>query len=49
MNLIYLHGFASGPMSNKAQFFRRRFEEQGIEMRIPDLNEGAFERLNLFR
>ena len=26
MNLIYLHGFASGPQSNKAQFFRRRFE-----------------------
>jgi pimeloyl-ACP methyl ester carboxylesterase len=47
MNLIYLHGFASGPMSNKAQFFRRRFEEIGIRMQIPDLSEGDFERLTI--
>jgi len=47
MNLIYLHGFASGPMSSKAQFFRRRFEELGVEMRIPDLSEGAFEELTI--
>ncbi len=43
MSLIYLHGFASGPMSKKAQFFRRRFEEIGVEMQIPDLSEGNFE------
>src|SRR5260370_32314698 len=47
MNLIYLHGVASGPMSNKAQFFRRRFEEIGIRMQIPDLSEGDFERLTI--
>ena len=47
MNLIYLHGFASGPMSGKAQFFRRRFEDLGVEMRIPDLSEGAFEELTI--
>ena len=47
MKLIYLHGFASGPMSSKAQFFRRRFEELGIEMRIPDLSEGNFEQLTI--
>ena len=47
MKLIYLHGFASGPMSSKAQFFRRRFEELGVEMRIPDLSEGNFEGLTL--
>src|SRR5260370_36546124 len=47
MNLIYLHGVASGPMSNKAQFFRRRFEEIGIKMQIPDLSEGDFERLTI--
>jgi uncharacterized protein len=47
MNLIYLHGFASGPQSGKAQFFRRRFEQLGVEMRIPDLNEGNFEGLTL--
>jgi pimeloyl-ACP methyl ester carboxylesterase len=47
MKLIYLHGFASGPMSSKAQFFRRRFEELGVEMLIPDLSEGNFEGLTL--
>jgi pimeloyl-ACP methyl ester carboxylesterase len=47
MKLIYLHGFASGPQSSKAQYFRRRFEELGMEMQIPDLNEGAFESLTL--
>ena len=48
MNLIYLHGFASGPQSTKAQFFRRRFEELGIAMQIPDLSEGNFEGLTIF-
>src|SRR4051812_36390216 len=47
MNLIYLHGFASGPQSSKAQYFRRRFEEIGVRMRIPDLTEGNFERLTI--
>jgi pimeloyl-ACP methyl ester carboxylesterase len=47
MNLIYLHGFASGSQSSKAQFFRRRFEEIGIAMQIPDLGEGNFEGLTI--
>ena len=47
MNLIYLHGFASGPQSSKAQWFRRRFKEVGVELLIPDLGEGNFERLTL--
>jgi pimeloyl-ACP methyl ester carboxylesterase len=47
MNVIYLHGFASGPQSSKAQFFRRRFEERGIAMQIPDLSEGNFEGLTI--
>jgi uncharacterized protein len=49
MKLIYLHGFASGLQSGKAQYFRRRFAEVGMEMQIPDLNEGAFESLTLSR
>lgn len=49
MNLIYLHGFASGPGSGKAQYFRRRFAELGVEMQIPDLNEGDFENLTIGR
>jgi pimeloyl-ACP methyl ester carboxylesterase len=47
MNLIYLHGFASGPQSSKAQFFRRKFEELGVAMQIPNLSEGNFEGLTI--
>lgn len=47
MKLIYLHGFASGPQSSKAQWFRRRFKEAGVELLIPDLSEGNFEQLTL--
>ena len=35
--LIYLHGFASGPGSTKAQFFRARLAERGVDLTIPDL------------
>jgi pimeloyl-ACP methyl ester carboxylesterase len=50
MNLgrvIYLHGFASGPGSQKAQFFRRKFAECGVAMEIPDLAAGDFENLTI--
>jgi pimeloyl-ACP methyl ester carboxylesterase len=47
VKLIYLHGFASGPTSSKAQFFRRRFEALDIDMQIPDLSEGNFEGLTI--
>ena len=47
MKLIYLHGFASGPMSGKAQFFQRRFGEIAVDMEIPDLSEGHFETLTI--
>src|SRR5260370_16897643 len=49
MTVIYLDGFASGPLSSKAQFFRRRFAEHGVTMQIPDLNEGDFEGLTISR
>ena len=49
MKLIYLHGFASSPLSSKAQFFRRRFADLGIEIHIPDLSEGNFEALTITR
>ncbi len=45
--LIYLHGFASGPGSKKAQYFRHRFKAIGIDMAIPDLAAGDFEHLTL--
>jgi pimeloyl-ACP methyl ester carboxylesterase len=47
--IIYLHGFASGPESKKARFFRDRFAELGIEMDVPDLAEGDFEHLTITR
>lgn len=38
---VYLHGFASGPESNKARFFREKLQGLGVPVEIPDLNEGA--------
>ena len=45
--IIYLHGFASGPTSKKAQFFRERFAQLGIGLEIPDLADGKFEQLTI--
>jgi uncharacterized protein len=44
---VYLHGFASGPTSQKARFFRERFAELGMGLEIPDLTEGRFEQLTI--
>ena len=40
---IYLHGFASGPNSNKAIAFKKRFEELKVPICVPDLQENDFE------
>ncbi|MBL8227927.1 MAG: alpha/beta fold hydrolase [Bryobacterales bacterium] len=45
--VIYLHGFASGPGSNKAQYFRRQFAGIGVDLEIPDLAQGDFEHLTI--
>lgn len=47
MRVIYLHGFASGPSSGKAQYFRNCFEKIGISLEIPELVEGPFENLTV--
>lgn len=47
MRIVYLHGFASGPSSSKAQFFRRRFEEHGVPVEIPQLDESNFQALTI--
>ncbi len=44
---IYLHGFASGPGSRKACVFKDRFEQAGLSLTIPDLQQGDFENLTL--
>lgn len=45
--LIYLHGFASGPGSSKARYFKERFAEENISVEVPDLAAGDFEHLTL--
>lgn len=45
--VVYLHGFASGPQSSKAQFFKRRFAEKGVPVEIPQLDEGNFRGLRV--
>jgi hypothetical protein len=49
MQYIYLHGFASSPQSNKAQYLRDRFAEIGINLNLLDLNQGDFSHLTLTR
>ena len=44
---IYLHGFASGPGSQKARVFKDRFEKAKLSLTIPDLQQGDFENLTL--
>ncbi|XGB42282.1 MAG: alpha/beta fold hydrolase [Nodosilinea sp. LVE1205-7] len=46
---LYLHGFASGPKSQKAQSMRLRFQDLGLNLEIPDLNQGDFSHLTLSR
>jgi uncharacterized protein len=45
--VIYLHGFASGPGSRKARYFRERLTESGVEVAVPDLAQGDFENLTI--
>ena len=47
MKFVYLHGFASGPGSTKAQLFRERMEALGIKLSIPDLAQDDFEHLTI--
>jgi predicted esterase YcpF (UPF0227 family) len=46
-SVIYLHGFASGPGSTKAQFFKTKFEQRGLDVFLPDLNVPTFEQMTL--
>jgi hypothetical protein len=43
--IVYLHGFASTPLSTKAQFFKQKFE--GTPFDIPQLDRGDFEKLTV--
>lgn len=46
---LYLHGFSSSPQSTKAQAMRSRFANLGLELIVPDLNQGDFSHLTLSR
>lgn len=43
--IVYLHGFASTPLSTKAQFFKERFA--GADFEIPRLDRGDFHGLTI--
>jgi alpha-beta hydrolase superfamily lysophospholipase len=45
--IIYLHGFASGPSSSKARYFRDRLQAAGASVDVPDLAAGDFEHLTI--
>ncbi len=46
---IYLHGFASSPLSTKAQYLYRCFAELDINLNLIDLNDNDFSHLTLTR
>jgi hypothetical protein len=45
--ILYLHGFASGPGSHKANFFRERLRDAGVDLEVPDLAQDGFEILTI--
>jgi len=45
--IVYLHGFASGPQSSKARYFRALLERGGASVAVPDLAAGDFEHLTI--
>ncbi|MEP6961243.1 MAG: YqiA/YcfP family alpha/beta fold hydrolase [Acidobacteriota bacterium] len=46
-DVVYLHGFASSPQSNKAQFFSQKLREEGVRVDVPRLDGGDFEKLSI--
>lgn len=44
---FYLHGFASGPSSAKAQFIKEKLESLHQQVYVPDLNQPNFARLTI--
>jgi pimeloyl-ACP methyl ester carboxylesterase len=47
VRVVYLHGFASGPSSRKAQHFATRLRERDIKVDVPQLDRGDFEKLTI--
>ncbi|MBO9999937.1 MAG: alpha/beta fold hydrolase [Cyanobacteria bacterium SID2] len=49
LRYVYLHGLASSPKSAKARKLVDRFSAYGIDLLVPDLNQGDFTHLTLTR
>ena len=49
MHIFYLHGFASSPMSTKAQFLAERLAARGLTLQCPDFNLPDFSTLTMSR
>jgi uncharacterized protein len=47
LRIIYLHGFASGPGSRKAQVFQSRLTAAGLAVSVPQLDGGNFSGLTI--
>jgi len=47
MRYAYLHGFASSPEANKARALARAFDDRGLTLSRPDLNQPSFAKLSL--
>jgi hypothetical protein len=47
MQYFYLHGFLSGPQSNKGKFLNLKFNQSGNNLISPDLNDGDFSRMTI--
>src|SRR3989442_11728630 len=49
MHIFCLHGFASSPMSTKAQFFGERLAARGLKLQCPDFNQPVFSTMTVSR
>ncbi len=45
--ILYLHGFASGPGSTKAAYFREVLARRGITLEVPNLSENGLEHITV--
>jgi uncharacterized protein len=46
---LYIHGFASGPRSRKANFLTAKLATGGINLAVPDFNQGGFTDFTISR
>jgi hypothetical protein len=47
VRFVYVHGFASSPLSRKAEAFQKGLEARGVAVEIPTMDGGDFEHLTI--